>query len=86
MLSLSGFYKTFVNPIEMISYEQDPSSFQPRNVGDARLFGLELEGRFNLSELSEKMEAWSLNSNLTLIDAQVAFDKRPGGELIAAVG
>lgn len=80
MLSLSGFYKTFVNPIEMISYEQDPSSFQPRNVGDARLFGLELEGRFNLSELSEKMEAWSLNSNLTLIDAQVAFDKRPGGD------
>ena len=80
MLSLSGFYKTFVNPIEMISYEQDPSSFQPRNVGDARLFGLELEGRFNMSELSEKMEAWSLNSNLTLIDAQVAFDKRPGGD------
>jgi outer membrane receptor protein involved in Fe transport len=80
MLSLSGFYKTFVNPIEMISYEQDPSSFQPRNVGDASLFGLELEGRFNLSELSEKMEAWSLNSNFTLIDAQVAFDKRPGGD------
>jgi outer membrane receptor for ferrienterochelin and colicin len=80
MFSVSGFYKTFVNPIEMISFEQDITSFQPRNVGDARVLGIEIEGRVNLSTVFAGMEAWSLNANVSLIDARVTYDKTPGGD------
>lgn len=80
MFSVSGFYKSFVNPIEMISFEQDITSFQPRNVGDARVLGVEIEGRVNLSNVFAGMEAWSINANVSLIDARVTYDKSPGGD------
>lgn len=80
MFSVSGFYKRFTNPIELISYEQDNTSFQPRNVGDARVLGMEFEGRLNLGTVFTALDAFSLNGNLSIIDARVTYDRRPGGD------
>lgn len=36
MFAVSGFYKSFTNPIELVAFsEQSPNSITPRNVGDA---------------------------------------------------
>lgn len=78
-VALSGFYKTFNNPIEMASFAQDVNSLQPRNVGDAEVLGVELETRINFSFVSTKLENFSLNSNVSLIQSRVRFDKGPNG-------
>jgi hypothetical protein len=65
MLSVSGFYKMFNNPIEIVQYATQAGSFQPRNVGDGQVFGAELEFRFNFSVVSEALKNMSISSNLT---------------------
>ena len=70
-LSLSAFYKSFANPIEMVQYLQAPNNFQPRNVGDGRVLGIELELRKNLSFVSPNLEAWNFTSNITMIDSKI---------------
>ena len=51
LLSVSGFYKTFDDPIELVRIPQalTTNEFQPRNVGSAQVLGVELELRRNLS-------------------------------------
>lgn len=66
--SLSSFYKALYNPIEMTAFSSDPDNIQPRNTGDARIFGLELEARSNLSFLSENL---FLNLNTSVIKSEV---------------
>lgn len=44
-ISVSAFYKTFDNPIEMVQYVQIANNFQPRNVGDGEVLGFEFELR-----------------------------------------
>jgi hypothetical protein len=65
MLSVSGFYKMFNNPIEIVQYATQAGAFQPRNVGDGQVFGAELEFRFSFSSFSEALGNMSLSSNLT---------------------
>ena len=48
-VSISSFYKYFLNPIEMIQIAGADGNFQPRNVGNAEVFGAELEGKKQLS-------------------------------------
>lgn len=43
--SLSGFYKKFTDPIEMVQYVQIAGFFQPRNVGSGEVVGAEAEFR-----------------------------------------
>ena len=38
-VSISAFYKKFINPIEIIQYATQPGAFQPRNVGDGQGLG-----------------------------------------------
>lgn len=66
--SLSSFYKSLYNPIEMTAFSSDPDNIQPRNTGDARIFGLELEARSSLSFLSENL---FLNLNTSVIKSEV---------------
>lgn len=70
-ISISTFYKSFKNPIEIVQYVQIANNFQPRNVGDGQLFGLELELRKNLSFASEKLQDFSINGNVTMIESQI---------------
>ena len=71
LFSLSAFYKSFDNPIELVRIpeQQTSTEYQPRNVGDGQLFGLEAEFRKNLDFLGAGFANWSLNGNLTLVQS-----------------
>jgi outer membrane receptor protein involved in Fe transport len=75
MLSVSGFYKKFDNPIELVRIpeQQTSTEYQPRNVGDGDLFGAELEFRKDLGFISPFMEMFNINGNLTLVSSRIAM-------------
>jgi len=64
-VSLSAFYKYFRNPIEIVQYVSQKGAFQPRNVGDGQLAGLEFEVRKHLGFISKAAEAFVFTANLT---------------------
>lgn len=45
LISLSGFYKKFIDPIELIAFNTAPDNVQPLNTGEAEVFGGEIEVR-----------------------------------------
>ena len=73
MYSISAFYKRFQNPIELIRIpeQQTSAEFQPRNVGDGTVYGVELELRKNLSFISEKYANFGVNANVTLAESAI---------------
>jgi hypothetical protein len=72
-ISISGFYKHFTNPIEMVQYVKQEGSFQPRNVGDGQVYGVEVEFRKNLGFIS--MENISISSNISYIESKIELSK-----------
>jgi outer membrane receptor protein involved in Fe transport len=73
MLSISGFYKLFDNPIELVRIpeQQTSTEYQPRNVGDGELLGAEFEFRKDLAFVSPNLQNISLNGNLTLVTSEI---------------
>ena len=71
MLSLSGFYKYFNKPIEVVQYATQTGTFQPRNVGDGQVLGVELEVRQNLGALNGALENFSFTSNISVIESGI---------------
>ena len=71
IFSVSGFYKSFDNPIELVRIPaaQTSNEFQPRNVGDGEVYGVEIELRKNLSFLSSNLEKLSLSGNITVVES-----------------
>jgi TonB-dependent receptor len=71
--SVSVFYKQFDDPIELIRIPQVQTSpdFQPRNVGDGRLYGIELEATKSLDMISEKLANYSLSGNVTFVESVI---------------
>lgn len=63
--SIGGFYKSFINPIEIVQFSTQTSSFQPRNVGDGQVFGGEVEFRLSFAFLAESLKNLTLSSNIT---------------------
>ena len=70
-VSISAFYKKFINPIEIIQYATQPGAFQPRNVGNGQVLGGEIEVRENLSWISEKTETFDFVLNVTIVDSRI---------------
>ncbi|MFO7703140.1 MAG: TonB-dependent receptor [Psychroflexus maritimus] len=75
MISVSGFYKDFKDPIEMVAFPTRPTNIEPRNVGSARVFGLEFEARQKL-DFTPALEKFSVNMNISLINSEVEMDPR----------
>lgn len=68
MFSISGFFKTFKNPIELVIF--DPTStnaFSPKNGGDSKVYGVELELRKNLGFITPFLKDLVFNNNITLV-------------------
>lgn len=67
-ISVSTFYKTFNNPIELVRLPQAQTNaeFQPRNVGDGEVYGVELEFKKALNFINDK---WSVYGNLTFVES-----------------
>ncbi|MEM6526320.1 MAG: TonB-dependent receptor [Bacteroidota bacterium] len=75
-ISLSAFYKSFENPIEIVVINQNtPDQFTAANNGDAQVFGLELEARKNLDFISSALENVSFNLNASVIESQLEMDE-----------
>ena len=70
---LSIFYKTLQNPIEIVQFLADAGSFQPRNVGNATILGLELEVRKNLEAIASSLKNFTFNTNLTLTHSKISI-------------
>jgi outer membrane receptor protein involved in Fe transport len=75
MISISGFMKTFDDPIELVRIpeQQTSTEYQPRNVGDGRLAGIEFELRKNLGFLSVFLRDFNFSSNITLVESQISM-------------
>lgn len=82
-VAVSAFYKMFQDPIELSSYLQSNDSYQPRNVGDAQVAGVEFEGRVGMGFINEALDVLSLNTNISFIYARVKYDKGPRGTFAA---
>ncbi len=78
ILSASAFFKNFENPIELVRIPQQltTSEFQPRNVGNGRIFGIELEATHGLDFISENFKNWSVSGNVTLVKSRVDMTVR----------
>lgn len=78
LISLSAFYKTFDNPIELVRIpeQQTTTEYQPRNVGDGRLMGAEVEVRKTLDFIAPALERFSVSGNFTLVRSSIELTDR----------
>ncbi|MCB0400801.1 MAG: carboxypeptidase-like regulatory domain-containing protein [Flavobacteriales bacterium] len=72
IVSLSGFYKDFTNPIEVVSYNATSAdNVIPRNVDKATVLGVEFEFKKGLAFITEKIKNVALGTNVTFAKSQV---------------
>lgn len=76
ILAVSAFYKRFKDPIELGFVAASTSNFTPKNLGDASVYGIELELRKNLGFISG-LDILDLKINTSFIEA---FQKYSEGE------
>jgi TonB-dependent receptor len=89
IVSFSGFYKSFKNPIELVRIPQQQTSteYQARNVGDGQLFGFEFELRKNMGFVAPALRSLSFSGNVTIVRSEIEmteseFNSRKGYEKI----
>lgn len=72
-LSISGFYKTFDRPIELVRIPaaQTTNEFQPRNVGNGQVVGVEVEFSKTLDFLGDRLSNFRFNGNLTFAHSSI---------------
>ncbi len=81
MFSVSGFYKDFTNPIELVAFSSSaPNDLQPRNIGNAKVAGVEVEFRKNLGFVFENLNSLYAGANFTYVQSQVELDQSENGE------
>ncbi|MFP5470128.1 MAG: TonB-dependent receptor domain-containing protein [Bacteroidia bacterium] len=74
-ISISAFYKKFIRPIEIVQFATQAGAFQPRNVGDGEVMGLELEIRQNLEFLASKLKAFDVTLNVTSTQSRIKLSQ-----------
>ena len=66
LISATAFFKNINDPINLALTRGSSGNFEYNNTGDkATVFGIELEGRFNLIENEDEESILSANANLT---------------------
>jgi TonB-dependent receptor len=75
--SISAFYKQFENPIEMVRIAVNTTGFeyQPRNVGNGQVFGLEFEATRSLEGLGELFKHLSVSGNVTVVESVIEMNE-----------
>tara|TARA_B110000438_G_scaffold55973_1_gene56115 strand:- start:538 stop:3318 length:2781 start_codon:yes stop_codon:yes gene_type:complete len=75
--AFSLFYKNFTNPIELVVYNgASPNDYTPKNVDEAKVYGLELELRKNLEFISEYLSNLKLTFNTSIIRSEEVMDEK----------
>ncbi len=71
LISLTGFFKYFQNPIELIRIpeQQTSSEYQPRNVGNGFVYGFEFEFKKDFAFISPALKNFNINGNFTLVQS-----------------
>lgn len=72
--ALSGFYKSFKDPIELSFIRRAYGQYTPLNLGDAKVFGGEIEIRKNLGFISG-LENFNFNVNFSIIESQQEYSE-----------
>ncbi len=79
MVSVSGFYKYFDKPIELVPFANyEPASITPRNQESAELLGAELELRTNLGFITDALSGLNFNTNFSYVQAEVRLLDKDG--------
>lgn len=85
LIAVSGFYKSFVNPIEtFFLLGGSDLQVEPVNAHGARALGLEIEVRKSLDGLGGFFKDLSIGGNLTITDSKVGFNE--GGSVTTYTG
>jgi len=75
VLSVSGFYKLFENPIERV-FVSNNNQVTFVNVPEATVFGVEFEVRKNMGFIAGWLNNVTANANLALIESEVEVPQR----------
>jgi len=72
-VSVSAFYKGFADPIELVRIQAQPAAveFQPRNVGDGRVIGIELEFRKSIDFGIDRLNVLEFSGNITYVNSRI---------------
>ena len=73
MLAATVFYKDFTDPIELTFFEAAPSQLTPRNLGNAEVYGIEVEFRKRLGFITESLKNLKVNFNMSLIESSLTM-------------
>jgi TonB-dependent receptor len=74
-ISVSAFYKNFINPIELVRIpeQQTSAEYQPRNVGNGRVLGGEFELRKDFGFINENLNGLAFNTNVTVVYSAITM-------------
>lgn len=73
MFAISGFYKDFTDPIELTFFESAPTQLTPRNLGNAKVYGAEIELRQHLGFIMADLENLKFNLNASIITSELTM-------------
>jgi len=72
IIAVSGFYKDFTDPIEVLVLPSTELIRSWVNSGGATNYGVEVELRSSLEHLSESLSDFSINTNFTFVESEVS--------------
>lgn len=75
MISASGFYKRFIDPIELVAFDLAPTEVKPVNAGVADVFGFEVEARKVLVFSEDERSNLLIGSNFTYVVSRIDMDR-----------
>lgn len=75
VLSVSAFYKKFINPIEIVSFEVAPNEVKPTNAGEAEVYGIELEARKRIGWTEKDFVKLFVGANFTYVQSRIDMNK-----------
>lgn len=71
MIAISGFYKDFKDPIESVFFPFSPDQLTVANLGNAKVYGVELELRQNLGFITDGLRNLKFKANASLIESEL---------------
>ncbi|OUS01382.1 TonB-dependent receptor [Flavobacteriales bacterium 33_180_T64] len=75
MFAISGFYKDFKDPIEQAFFLQAPTQLTVGNLGNAKVYGAELEFRQRLGFITEGLNNLKFNANVSVIKSELTMSE-----------
>ncbi|MGC1472065.1 MAG: TonB-dependent receptor [Psychroserpens sp.] len=73
MIAVSGFYKDFTDPIEQSFFLQAPTQLTVANLGNAKVYGLELELRQRLGFITEGLNNLKFTTNISVTKSELTM-------------